>query len=200
MNISSSHVQNTFFLQTLWYSNWTQGVGSEVKFPLTEGSSVNKENPQQTFPVVVVVWISITVLPVKIINPPKELSFSHENALKILKLNLNWFDWATLGPWTFDLEATAPCTAPASQGLEKEGILDMAQGNVHFQQHVWEYFPFKHLLRYSDDGSLPLVEKICDSMGFRAANRVWVDKVQTASCFSVLPLLPIVKRVTGVKQ
>ena len=36
--------------------------------PSTEGGSVNKENPQQTFSVVVVVWISITVLPVKIVN------------------------------------------------------------------------------------------------------------------------------------
>ena len=32
-----------------------------------KGGSVNKENPQQTFPVVVVVWMSIAVLPVKII-------------------------------------------------------------------------------------------------------------------------------------
>ena len=77
----------------------------------------------------------------------------------------------------------------------------MTQGNVHFQQHhAWGYFTFKHFLRSSDDGSLPLVEKICDLMGFRAANRLRVDKVQTASCFSVLPLLPIMKRVTGVKQ
>ena len=74
----------------------------------------------------------------------------------------------------------------------------MTQGNVHFQQrHAWGYFAFKHFLRSSDDGSLPLVEKICDLMGFRAANRLRVDKVQTASCFSVLPLLPIMKRVTG---
>ena len=77
MNISSSHVQNTFFLQTLWYGNRTRGVGSEAKFPSTEvgaGGSVNKENPQLTFPVVVVVWISITVLPVKIINPKNDRS------------------------------------------------------------------------------------------------------------------------------
>ena len=47
--------------------NWTRRW-SEVKFPSTEGGSVNKENPQQTFSVVVVVWISITVLPVKIVN------------------------------------------------------------------------------------------------------------------------------------
>ena len=76
----------------------------------------------------------------------------------------------------------------------------MAQGNVYFQQHAWAYFAFKHFLRCSDDGSLPLVEKICDLMGFRGPNRLRVDKVQTASCFSVLPLLPITKRVTGVKQ
>ena len=77
----------------------------------------------------------------------------------------------------------------------------MAQGNVHFQQrHAWGYFAFKHFLRCSDDGSLPPVEKICDLMDFRATNRLRVDKVQTASCFSVLPLLPIMKRVTGVKQ
>ena len=40
MNISLSHVQNTFFLQTLWYGNWTWGIGFEVKCPSTEGSSV----------------------------------------------------------------------------------------------------------------------------------------------------------------
>ena len=67
MNISSSHAQNTFFLQTLWYGNWTRRW-SEVKFASTEGGSVKKENPQQAFPVVVVGWISITVLPVKIVN------------------------------------------------------------------------------------------------------------------------------------
>ena len=50
------------------------GVGSEFKFPSTEGGSVNKENPQQTFPVVVVVWIPIRVLPVKIINPKNDHS------------------------------------------------------------------------------------------------------------------------------
>ena len=76
----------------------------------------------------------------------------------------------------------------------------MAQGNVHFQQHAWGYFTLKHFLQCSDDGSLPLVEKICDLMGFWAANRLRVDKVQTASCSPVLPLLPIMKRVTGVKQ
>ena len=41
------------------------------------------------------------------------------------------------------------------------------------------------------DGSLPLDEKLCDSMGFRASNRLRVDKVRTAGCFSVLPLLRI---------
>ena len=52
----------------------------------------------------------------------------------------------------------------------------------------------------SDDGSLPLVKKICDSMVFLAANCFRVLKVPTPSCFSVLPLLPIMKRVTVVNQ
>ena len=86
MNISSSHVQNTF-LQTLWYGNWTRGVGSEVKFPSTEGGSVKKENPQQTFPVVVVVWISIIVLLVKIIIPKND--HFHVKILEI-KFRLIW--------------------------------------------------------------------------------------------------------------
>ena len=38
-----------------------------------------------------------------------------------------------------------------SQRLEKVGILDMARGNVHFQQYAWGYFPFKRLLRCRDD-------------------------------------------------
>ena len=61
----------------------------------------------------------------------------------------------------------------------------MARGNVHFQQQVGGYFAFKCLLQCSDGRSLPLVEKICDSMGFWAANHLQVNKVQTASCFSV---------------
>ena len=61
----------------------------------------------------------------------------------------------------------------------------MARGNVHFQQHAWGYFTCKCLLWCSDDRSLPLVEKICDSMGLRAANRLRVDEVRSASCFSV---------------
>ena len=98
-------------------------------------------------------------------------------------------------------EANAPCPGAVTQRLEKEGILDpVARGNVHFQQHVWRYFAFKRLLRCGDDRSLPLVEKICDLMGFRAANRLQVNKVWTAGCFSVLPLLRIMKRVTGFKQ
>ena len=40
-----------------------------------KGGSVIKESPQQTFPVVVVVWISIAVLPVKIINPKNDYSY-----------------------------------------------------------------------------------------------------------------------------
>ena len=71
----------------------------------------------------------------------------------------------------------------------------MAQENSHFQQHTRVYFAFKHLLQCSDDRSLPLVEEICELMGFRATNRLQVDKVWTAACFSVLPLLCIMKRV-----
>ena len=73
----------------------------------------------------------------------------------------------------------------------------MARGKFHFQQHKWGYFAFKRLLRCSDNRSLPLVEKIGDSMGFRVANRLRVDKIRTAGYFSVLPLLRIMKRVTG---
>ena len=88
--------------------------------------------------------------------------------------------------WKFDLRANAPYSVAISQCLEKEGILDMAWGNVHFQQQVWGYFAFKICLLQCNDGrSLPLVEKICDSMGFWAANHLRVDKVRTASCFSV---------------
>ena len=49
-------------------------------------------------------------------------------------------------------------------GRQTEGIFDMARGNVPAT-----CVAFKRLLRCSDDRSLPLVEKICDSMGFRAA-------------------------------
>ena len=85
-----------------------------------------------------------------------------------------------------------------SQRLEKEGILDpVARGNVHFQQHAWRYFALKRSLRCSDDRSLLLVKKICDSMGFRVANRLRVDKVRIPGCFSVLHLLRIMKKVTG---
>ena len=71
----------------------------------------------------------------------------------------------------------------------------MARENTHFQQHTWVCFAFKHLLQCSDDRSLPLVTKIRDLMGFRATNCLRVDKVWTAACFSVLPLLRIMKRV-----
>ena len=51
-----------------------------------------------------------------------------------------------------------------SQCPETDGVLDMARGNVPAI-----CVAFKRFLRCSDDRSLPLVEKICDSMGFRAA-------------------------------
>ena len=41
------------------------------------------------------------------------------------------------------------------------------------------YFAFERLLRCSDDRTLPLAPKIRDSIGFRAANRLRVDKVRS---------------------
>ena len=88
-----------------------------------------------------------------------------------------------------------PYPVAVSQCLENEG-----RENVHFQQQAWGYFAFKGLLRCHDDRSLLLVETICDSIGFRAANRLRIDKVRAASCFSVLPLHRIMKKVTGFNQ
>ena len=127
------------------------------------------------------------------------LIINYNNDRKRL-LRVFFVDWATLGRGKFDLRANAPCPAAISRRLAKEGILDMARGNVHFQQHAWGYFAFKPFLRCSDDGSLPLVEKICDSMWFRVANRLRVGKVRTAGCFSALPLLLIIKRVDFQKS
>ena len=42
----------------------------------------------------------------------------------------------------------------------------MARGNVYFQQHAWEYFAFRRLLRCSDDRGLSLVEKNQRFVGF----------------------------------
>ena len=63
-------------------------------------------------------------------------------------------------------ESAPRVQVPYARRLENEGILDTARGNDHFQQHAWRYFALKRLLKCSDDRSLPLVEKICDSMGF----------------------------------
>ena len=60
---------------------------------------------------------------------------------------------------------------------------------------------FSLMLRCSSDRTFPPVEKICALMGFGR-----VDKVGTADCFLwslsllVLPLLRLMKRVTGVTQ
>ena len=47
MSVFSRHVQTTFFLQTLWFREWTRRW-SEVKFLSTLGGSVDNENPQKT--------------------------------------------------------------------------------------------------------------------------------------------------------
>jgi len=91
-------------------------------------------------------------------------------------------DWATLSRGIFDIVPT-PCPLSKSQRLEKECILDMAQQNAHFQQHACSYFVFECLLWCSNDRTMPLVKKICNSMAFQAANRLRVDKVQTIGCF-----------------
>ena len=93
----------------------------------------------------------------------------------------------------------ALCPLSKSKRPAKEDILDMARENAHLQQHAWGYFAFK-FTKCSDDRTLPLLEKIYDSMGFRAANRLRVDKVRTAGCFSVQPLLRLIKGVTGIPQ
>ena len=49
------------------------------------------------------------------------------------------------------VDGNLTCPVAVSQRLQKEGILDMARGNVHFQQYAWGYFPFKRLLRCRDD-------------------------------------------------
>ena len=168
MNISSSHVQNTFFLWTLWCGNWTGGV----KFPSTAGGSVN----------------SHTTSP----HPHSCLKCPYVDGVMLYVI-----DWTTLGRGKFD----APCPVAVSQCPEKESILDMARGNVHFQQHAWGYFAFKRLLPCNDDRSLPLVEKNDLRLdGFSGSKPPSSRQGQTAACFLVLPLLRIMKRVTGVKQ
>ena len=142
MNISSSHVQNTFFLWTLHTTIW-------------HGAS-NFPRPR------VVQSITYNITP----------STQGQTAVRIGWCCM-WIDWTTRSRGKFN----APCRVAVSQCPEKEGILDMARGNVHFQQHAWGYFAFKRLLWCSDDGSLPLLKKICDSMGFRAANPLRVDYI-----------------------
>ena len=95
------------------------------------------------FPVVVVVWISITVLPVEIINPKNDYCHVKTNYQKILKLNFCSVHGATLGRGKFGLEST-PCVHSRNQYLAKEGILDMVRENTHFQKHAWEYVAIKH--------------------------------------------------------
>ena len=81
-------------------------------------------------------------------------------------------------PRTLGRRTNALCPLSKSQSLGKEGILDMTRENAPFQQHAWGYFALRRLLRCSKERILPLVENICDLMGFGR-----VDKVRTADCF-----------------
>jgi len=76
---------------------------------------------------------------------------------------------------------------PRVQSLEKEGIWTWLEEIFISSDMRGDIFLLNVFLRFSDDRSLPLVEKNCDSMASRAANRLRVDKVRTAGCFSVLP-------------
>lgn len=80
------HVQNTFFQGKLVILEMDTGFWSMVKFLSTEGGSVNKENLQQMFPVVAVVWISMTVFTCLKYNP-KWWLFWCKTKPHILKLN-----------------------------------------------------------------------------------------------------------------
>ena len=55
-----------------------------------KGGSVIKENPQQAFPVVVVVWISIAVLPVKINNAKNDYSYVKTNQKSGNENSVSW--------------------------------------------------------------------------------------------------------------
>ena len=129
-----------------------------------KGGSVIKENPQQAFPVVVVVWISIAVLPVKINNAKNDYSYVKTNQNSGNENSVSWLSHPRAREiWP---RTSALCPLPKSKRPAKEGILDMARENAHLQQHAWGYFPFKRFLNCSDDRTLPLIEQMCYSMGF----------------------------------
>ena len=51
--------------------------------------------------------------------------------------------------------------------------------NAHFQENAWGYLANEYFTRCRDHRALPLAEKICDRMDFRAANRLRVDKFES---------------------
>ena len=136
-----------------------------------KGGSVIKENPQQAFPVVVVVWISIAVLPVKINNAKNDYSYVKTNQKSGNENSVSWLSHPRAREiWP---RTSALCPLPKSKRPAKEGILDMARENAHLQQHAWGYFPFKRFLNCSDDRTLPLIEQMCYSMGFPQTAFEW---------------------------
>ena len=77
------------------------------------------EVTQQTFPVVSVVWISIAVLPVKIINPKNNYSYVKTNQKSEIKFYLSWL----AHPRSREIwpRTNAVCPLSKSQRLAKEG-------------------------------------------------------------------------------
>ena len=76
----------------------------------------------------------------------------------------------------------------------------MALENACFQQHAWGYFTFKHLLGCSDDRTLPLVEKSAIQWVFGLKTAFNCRQGPEHSCFSVQPLLCIMKGMKGITQ
>ena len=150
MNISSSHVQNTFFLWTLWYGNWT----GDVKFPSIAGCSVN----------------SHTTSP----HPHSCLKCPCVDGVMLYVI-----DWTTLGREKFDARVQLPYHSVQRKKvfwtwLEEMFISSNMRGDISL------------LNVYCGAAMIEVYlcsKKICDSMGFWAANRPRVDEVRPLAVF-----------------
>ena len=121
--------------------------------------------------------------------------------MKKQKTTTGFFCWLS-HPQSRD---TWPCTnAVSTLKITVSGekmYFGIAQENAHFQQHACGYFVFECLLWCSNDRSMPLVKKNLQFDGFSgckpSSSRQGPDHWLF---FSVLPLLRIMKRVTGLTQ